>query len=72
MSYRIDNAELDAYVFADPVAAARGITQVAPRVGRRVRSRPTTWVVVRSKSAELRERIRRLLTDPEVKGTLSP
>jgi hypothetical protein len=28
--------------------------------------------VVRSKSAELRERIRRVLTDPEVKGTLSP
>jgi hypothetical protein len=28
--------------------------------------------LARSTSAELRERVRRVLTDPEVKGTLSP
>jgi hypothetical protein len=66
-------AELDAYFFADPVAAARGIRSVAPRSG------PVTTftsnnmlVVVRSPNADLRRRIRVVLTDPEVKGTLTP
>jgi hypothetical protein len=72
MSYRIDNAERDAYFFADPVAAARDITQVAPRGGAASAFTSNNMVVVvRSKSSELRERFRRLLTDPEVKGTLS-
>jgi hypothetical protein len=69
----IDNAELDAVFFGDPVAAARGINEVAPRGGAATAFTSNNMVVVvRSRSAELRERIRRLLTDPEVKGTLSP
>lgn len=73
VSYRIDNAELDAYFFGDPVAAARGIGRVAPRSGAVIAFTSNNMVVVvRSRSAELRERIRRVLTDPEVKGTLSP
>lgn len=73
VSYRIDNAELDAYFFGDPVAAARGIAEVAPRGGAASAFTSNNMVaVVRSKSTELRERIRRVLTDPEVKGTLSP
>jgi hypothetical protein len=72
-SYRLGEAELDAYFFADPVAAARGIGKVAPRSG------PVTTftsnnmvVVVRSLNTDLRRRIRVVLTDPEVKGTLTP
>lgn len=72
-SYRLREAELDAYFFADPVAAARGIGKVAPRGG------PVTTftsnnmlVVVRSPNTDLRRRIRVVLTDPEVKGTLTP
>jgi hypothetical protein len=66
-------AELDAYFFGDPVAAARGISQVAPRGGAASAFTSNNMVVVvRSKSATLRERIRRLLTSPEVKGTLEP
>jgi hypothetical protein len=73
VSYRIDNAELDAYFFGDPVAAARGVSQAAPRGGAASAVTSNNMVVVvRSKSAELRERIRRVLTDPEVKGTLTP
>jgi hypothetical protein len=72
-SYRMDNAELDAYFFGDPVAAARGISEVGPRGGAASAFTSNNMVVVvRSKSAALRERIRRVLTDPEVKGTLSP
>jgi hypothetical protein len=72
-SYRLDNAELDAYFFGDPVAAAHGISQVAPRGGAASAFTSNNMVVVvRSKSATLRERIRRLLTNPEVTGTLEP
>lgn len=73
VSYRLDDAELDAYFFGDPVAAARGIGRVAPRAGAVTTFTSNNMlIVVRSKDEELRERIRRLLTDSEVKGTLTP
>ena len=73
VAYRIDNAELDAYFFADPVAAARGLSQVTPRDSAATAfTSNNVAVVVRARSAELRERIKRVLTDPAVKGTLTP
>jgi hypothetical protein len=73
-SYRLGEAELDAYFFADPVAAARGIGKVAPRSGGPVTTFTSNnmLVVVRSPNTDLRRRIRVVLTDPEVKGTLTP
>ena len=69
VSYRIDNAELDAYFFGDPVAAARGASTVAPTGGDASAFTSNNMVVVvRSTSARLRERIRRLLTSPKVSG----
>jgi hypothetical protein len=73
-SYRVGEAELDVYFFADPVAAARGIGKVAPRRGGPVTTFTSNnmLVVVRSPNADLRRRIRVVLTDPEVEGTLTP
>ncbi len=73
VSYRVDGAEVDAYFFADPVAAARGITQVIqPDPETTAFTSNNMVVVVCARSAELREQLRRVLTDPEVNGTLSP
>jgi hypothetical protein len=54
------------------VTVAR-VSQVTPRDPAATAFTSNNMVVVgRARSAELRERIKRVLTDPEVKGTLTP
>ena len=62
-----------AYFFDDPVAAAEGISEVAPKESdASVFTSSNVVVVVRSKIAKLGERIRRVLTEPKVTGAPSP
>jgi hypothetical protein len=71
-AYRIGEATVRTYFFADPVGAARGMSRVVRRGDTTtVFTSNNMLVVVRAKDAALRQRIRRTLTDPEIEGMLS-
>ena len=71
--YRIDELTVRTYFFGDPVAAARRVRQIVRRGDTTtVFTSNNMLVEVRGRDSALRNRIRRTLTDPEVRGTLTP